>query len=198
MKSRIPILLNIYRGGAAIILGILLLFMPDQSRDNLFNLMGIFWLSIGFAFLRRSQDDERYPGKHTALIAGLVVFVTGLLVVTRRFTLQWVAEDVIFFVLGTVILTTGLVHMYSEHRIGGITTNRQTGIHFLLGLFEVLLGGLLILSPRMNRPIVYWAAAAWALIYGVMSLGMAVHQIVRSKQEETGPQSGSESAQKPG
>jgi uncharacterized membrane protein HdeD (DUF308 family) len=164
--------------------------------------MGFFWLSIGFAIFRRSQDDERYPGKNTALIAGLVAIVTGLLVVTRRFTGQWVAEDVFLFVLGTVILVTGLAHMFSEYRIGGITTNRQTGIHFILSLFEVLLGGLLILSPRMSRPFVYWAATAWALIYGVMSLGMAVHQYVQSRQEETGPQtgsqSGSESAQKPG
>ncbi len=198
MKARIPILLNIYRGGAAILLGILLLFIPDQSRDNLFNLMGIFWLSIGFAFLRRSQDHERYPGKNTALIAGLVAIVTGLLVVTRRFTGQWVAEDVFLFVLGTVILATGLAHMFSEYRIGGITTNRQTGIHFLLSLFEVLLGGLLILSPQMNQPIAYWAATVWALIYGTMSLGAAVHEFVQGRQEKTGPQSGSESAQKPG
>jgi len=194
MKTWIPVLINTYRGGAAIILGILLLFMPDQSRDNLFNLMGFFWLTIGFTILRYSEDDERYPGKHTALIAGLVAFVAGLLVVTRRFTLQWVGADEVFFVLGTVILATGVAHMFSEHRIGGITTNRQTGIHFLLGLFEVLLGGLVILSPRMNRAIVYWAATAWALIYGVMSLGMAVHGFVQTRQKETG----SESAQKPG
>ncbi len=186
--------MNLYRGGAAVVLGILLLFIPDQSRDNLFDLMGLFWLSIGFAIFRRSQDDERYPGKNTALIAGLVAIVTGLLVVTRRFTGQWVAEDVVFFVLGTVILATGLAHMFFEYRIGGITTNRQTGIHFLLSLFEVLLGGLMILSPQLSRPIVYWAATAWALIYGVMSLGTAVHQFVQSRQEETG----SESAQKPG
>ena len=200
MKARIPILLNIYRGGAAILLGILLLFAPEQNRDDLVNLMGFFWLSIGFAMLRRSQDDERYPGKHTALITGLVAIATGLLVVTRRFTSPWIGEDVIPFVLGTVILATGLAHMFSEHRIGGIATNRLTGLHFLLGLLEVLFGGLVILSPQMNQPIVYWAATVWALIYGAMYLGMAVHQIVRSKQEVTGPQtgsqSGSESAQK--
>ena len=86
MKAHIPILMNIYRGGAAIVLGILLFVMPDKSKGLLFNLMGFFWLSIGFTILRRSQDDERYPGRHTALLAGLVAVVTGLLVVTRRFT----------------------------------------------------------------------------------------------------------------
>ena len=72
MKAHIPILMNIYRGGAAIIMGILLFVVPDKSSGFLFNLMGFFWLSVGLTILRRSQDDERYPGRHTALIAGLV------------------------------------------------------------------------------------------------------------------------------
>jgi len=174
--------MNLYRGGAAVVLGILLLFMPDKSKDFLFNLMGFFWLSIGFAVLRRSQEDARYPGKHTALIAGLVASVTGLLVVTRRFTESWIGEDVVFFVLGTVILATGLLHIFGEIRIGGITANRQTTVHFLLGVLEVLLGGLLLLSPQKDRPFVYWAATAWALIYGAMALTTAVRTFSKNRR----------------
>jgi uncharacterized membrane protein HdeD (DUF308 family) len=182
MKAWIPIAMNLYRGGAAVVLGILLLFMPDKSKDFLFNLMGFFWLSIGFAVLRRSQEDARYPGKHTALIAGLVASVTGLLVVTRRFTESWIGEDVVFFVLGTVILATGLLHIFGEIRIGGITANRQTTVHFLLGVLEVLLGGLLLLSPQKDRPFVYWAATAWALIYGAMALTTAVRTFSKNRR----------------
>ena len=120
MKAHIPILMNIYRGGAAIIMGILLFVVPDKSSGFLFNLMGFFWLSVGLTILRRSQDDERYPGRYTALIAGLVAVVTGLLVVTRSFTRQWVGEDFFFLLLGTVILATGLLHMYSQQRVGGV------------------------------------------------------------------------------
>jgi len=192
MKAWLPIGMNLYRGGAAVVLGILLLFMPDKSKDFLFNLMGFFWLSIGFAVLRRSQEDARYPGKHTALIAGLVASVTGLLVVTRRFTESWIGEDVVFFVLGTVILATGLLHIFGEIRIGGFTTTRQTRVHYYLGVLEVLLGGLLILSPRIDQPFVYWAATAWALIYGVMVLNSAVRQFVRRRQEKTGSETGEE------
>ena len=183
MKALIPILLNLYRGGAAIVFGVLLLFAPDKGRGSLLNLMGIFWLSIGFAILRRSKEDERYPGKHTALIAGLVAIRAGLLVVTRSFTRQWLGEEAIFFVLGTVILATGLVHIFGEYRLGRQTMDRLTGIHFLLALFEVLLGGLLILSPKINHPIVYWTATGWALVYGVMSLGTAIRGFLRNRQE---------------
>ena len=186
MKDRIPILMNVYRGGAAIVLGILLFVIPDKSRGFLFNLMGFFWLSIGFTILRRGQDDERYPGKWVAWIAGLVAVVTGLLVVTRRFTRQWVGEDFFFFLLGTVILATGLLHMFSQQRIGGFRRDRETRIHFFLGVFEVLLGGLLIFSPNVDQPIVYWAATAWAMIYGVFAFVPAVRSYQDRKKVESG------------
>ncbi len=185
MKARIPILMNIYRGGAAIVFGILLFIIPDKSKGFLFNLMGLFWLTIGLTILRRSQDDERYPGKWVAWIAGLVAVVTGLLVVTRHFTRQWVGEDFFFFLLGTVILATGLLHMFSQQRIGGFRQDRDTRIHFYLGVFEVLLGGLLLFSPNVDQPIVYWAATAWALVYGLYAFITAVRSYREGKQEES-------------
>jgi uncharacterized membrane protein HdeD (DUF308 family) len=188
MKAWIPIAMNLYRGGAAVVFGILLLFIPDMSKDFLFNLMGFFWLSIGFAVLRRSQEDARYPGKHTALIAGLVASATGLLVVTRGITESWIGEDVVFFVLGTVIVATGILHIIGEIRIGGFRTTRKTRIHFILGVLEVLLGGLLIFSDRLERPFVYWAATAWALIYGVVALSSVVRQVVQRRQEKKEPE----------
>ena len=189
MKTWIPILMGVYRGGAAVVLGIILLFSPDTSKGLLLNLMGFFWLTIGITIIRRGQDEGRYPGKHTALITGLVSIVTGLIVVTRRFTRQWVGEDLFFFVLGTVILTTGLLHMFSEQRIGGFTSVRQTRIQFLLGFFEFLLGGLLILSPDRDQPFVYWAATAWTIVYGALALVMAVRTYRDSKRDQTGPES---------
>jgi uncharacterized membrane protein HdeD (DUF308 family) len=158
--------------------------------------MGFFWLTIGITIIRRGQDEERYPGKHTALITGLVSIVTGLIVVTRRFTRQWVGEDLFFFVLGTVILTTGLLHMFSEQRIGGFRTYRQTRIHFLLGLFEVILGGLLILSPNTDRTFVYWAATAWTIVYGAFALVTAVRTYRDSKRDQTVSETSEEPALK--
>jgi uncharacterized membrane protein HdeD (DUF308 family) len=186
MKDRIPILMNIYRGGAAIVLAILLFVIPDKSKGFLFNLMGFFWLSIGFTILRRSQDDKRYPGKKVAWIAGLVAVVTGLLVVTRRFTRQWVGEDFFFILLGTVILATGLLHMFGQQRIGGFRQDRDTRIHFYLGVFEVLLGGLLLFSRNVDQPIVYWAATAWAFFYGLYAFITAVRSYRSGKQEASG------------
>ena len=186
MKARIPILVDLYKGIAAIVLGILLFFYPDKSSHFLFNTMGFFWMAIGLTSLRRSQEDERYAGKYTARIAGIVAVLTGLLVVTRRFTSRLMSDETIFFVLGTVILATGILHIFDEVRIGGFTTNRLTRVQFLLGLFEVLLGVLLIFSTRIETPVLYWAATAWAIVYGVLFLGTAVKQYLQQRQEKTG------------
>jgi uncharacterized membrane protein HdeD (DUF308 family) len=186
MKDRIPILMNLYRGGAAIVLGILLFVIPDKSKGFLFNLMGFFWLTIGFTILRRGEEDWRYPGKWVAWIAGIVAVVTGLLVVSRRFTRQWVGEDFFFFLLGTVILATGLLHIFSQQLIGGFRQDRETRIHFYLGVFEVVLGGLLLFSRNVDQSIVYWTATAWALIYGLYAFITAVRSYRDRKQAESG------------
>lgn len=183
---RLPILLKLYHGGLAIVLGVLLLVWPDKSKVVLFNLMGFFWLSIGFATLRADKDTIANVGKHTALVAGLVGIVTGLLVITRRFTRQWVGEEVLFALLGLVILTTGLMHMFSEVRIGGVTKSPRTGVHFLLGLLELLLGVLLLFSPSVDHPFVYWAATVWAFLYGGLYIGTAVTEYRQGNKEATG------------
>lgn len=186
MKERIPIFIDLYKGIAAIVLGILLFFIPDKSSGFLLNMMGFFWLAIGLTSLRRGQEDERYAGKHTARIAGIVAVLTGLLVVTRGLTSRWVSQETIFFVLGTVILATGILHILNEIKIGGFKTNRLTRVHFWLGLFELLLGTLLIFSPQLDTPILYRVATAWAIVYGILFLGTAVKQYLQQRQEKTG------------
>jgi uncharacterized membrane protein HdeD (DUF308 family) len=184
MKAQIPVFINLYRGGAAIVLGILLLFIPNRSGGLLLNLMGFFWLSIGFSALRRTQADERNPGQRTIVIAGFVGILAGIVVITRQFTRQWVDGELIFFVLGIVILATGLLHMFSEYRLGNITSDRLTGAHFFLGLLEVAIGALLLLQPGTNSPFLYWVATAWAFVYGALYVGTAVGEFIKSRREE--------------
>ncbi len=98
--SRSLILIQLVRGGLAIVLGILLLFWPDKSEPFLFNIMGVFWLSVGIITLRGDRELFSKVGKRTTLAAGLVGIVTGLLVVTSQLTRQWLDEEVFFFCWG--------------------------------------------------------------------------------------------------
>lgn len=54
--------LAVFRGFAAITLGILLIFIPDKSFPLLANLMGGFWISSGFVLLHKDADLAKLIG----------------------------------------------------------------------------------------------------------------------------------------
>jgi len=54
-----------------------------------------------------------------------------------------------------------------------------------IGVCIVPICGLLLLSPNLNQPFVYWAATAWAIIYSVAALINAVQRYRENKQEKT-------------
>lgn len=169
----------LYRGVLAIALGIILIFSPDRSQNLLMNLMGFFWLSSGFALIRK----EQIFGQRKSWAIGLVAFFTGLLVVFRNLTRHWVPEIAVIELLGVVILLTGVLHMMGVFRLGGVLKRRHETLHFLLGLFEIVLGLVLILSPLERGPITYWTATIWALIFGGLVLGDILFKRPRQPDE---------------
>ena len=179
----IVFLIALYRGVLAIVLGIVLIFSPSKSESLLFNVMGFFWLSSGFALIRR-PDTKRVMGNRMSWVAGLVGIFTGLLVVTRNITRQWVPEFAVFELLGAVILFTGVLHTLGEFRLGGVIKRRHETLNFLLGLFEVVLGLVLILSPLEHGPITYWMATIWALAFGALVIGDALAQRAQARRRE--------------
>jgi uncharacterized membrane protein HdeD (DUF308 family) len=176
----------LYRGVLAIVLGIILIFYPTKSQSMLFNIMGFFWLSSGFALIRRPAT-ERVLGQRMTWVVGLVGVFSGLLVVSRNITERWVPEIAVFELLGVVILLTGVLHMMGEFRFGGVLKRRHETLHFLLGLFEIVLGLALILSPLEQGPITYWLATIWSLIFGGLVIGDALVQRFGQPQETDAP-----------
>jgi uncharacterized membrane protein HdeD (DUF308 family) len=69
-------------------------------------------------------------------------------------------------------------HLLSENRKWSWTA-------FLLGLFEIVLGLLLVVEPLGRGPVVYFAASIWALVGGAILLGDAVrlHKLQQAKPE---------------
>jgi uncharacterized membrane protein HdeD (DUF308 family) len=163
------------RGVLAIVLGIILIFNPARSQALLMNTMGFFWLTSGLVLLRR-PERKRVMGQRTAWVIGLVGILTGLLVVFRNMARQWVPEIAVVELLGVVILLTGVLHMLGEFRVGTVFKARYETYHFLLGLLEVVLGLVLILSPLEHGPITYWAATIWSLVFGGLVIGDALAQ----------------------
>jgi uncharacterized membrane protein HdeD (DUF308 family) len=188
-KQTIAFWIAILRGLLAIILGIFLIFNPEKSRFFLFNMMGLFWLANGIILLRHTnpvfgRQEDRVLGKRMSLVLGVVAILAGLLVISRIFIRQVLPEGLVIQVLGVVILLTGILHLLGEYRIGRYIKQKRTTAQKFLAVFEILLGGLLIYSPLDLRPIVYWAATAWALIGGGLIISDAIYQTRKNKQKQ--------------
>jgi uncharacterized membrane protein HdeD (DUF308 family) len=166
----------------AIALGVILIFDPSRSQGMLVNLMGFFWLTSGVALIRR-PDMVRVLGKRTSVVVGVVAILTGLLVVTRHISRQWMPEIVVVELLGAVILLAGVLHMLGQFRVGQLLRRRHDTLNFLLGLFEFAFGLMLVWSPLEHGPLTYWVATVWALVFGVLIIGDALVQRFKKPSE---------------
>jgi uncharacterized membrane protein HdeD (DUF308 family) len=184
--------ITLVRGLLAVILGVALIFQPDKARPMLVNFMGMFWLVSGIVSLRWGVRGERAKG--LSLLAGAAGVLAGIGMLSRRFTTGMVGEDVLISVMGLIILLTGLMHIFGGFRTGPVETqpvsqNRFRGLPrtwswtaFLLGLFEMVLGIMLVIEPLGRGPVVYFAASVWALVGGAILIGDAV-RLRRQKQQ---------------
>lgn len=185
-RSTIVFLITMFRGVMAIALGIILIFDPDQSRAMLVNVMGVFWLTSGIALIRRA-DTMRILGKRMAIVVGVTGILTGLLVITRDISRQWMPEIVVVELLGAVILLTGVLHMFGEIRAGKVFKRRHETLNFILGVFEFIFGLRLVWSPLEHGPFTYWVATIWALIFGFLIIGDALVQRFKKPSEAEAP-----------
>lgn len=145
--------------------------------------MGGFWISSGFVLLYKDADLAfQIIGKRTSRIMGLVAIATGLLVLARPFAEQFVAPKIVIQLLGSVVLLTGILHIWGQIRISRFRINKRTWGHFVLGLFEVILGLMLFVSPLTLSRWTYLAATVWALVGGATILGTAVYDFFQAKK----------------
>ena len=176
--------ITLIRGFLVVILGISLLFIPEKTKAMLFNFMGFFWLMTGIVSVRQELHTK---GHRWVLIAGILGILAGCSVVTRNFTRQYVGEFWIAELLGAVILLTGIVHILGGFQIGGKSMHGRTELSILLGVFEVFLGGALILYQGGDSPVLYTVAIIWALLGGILLLSDAYRQYRASKSAGSQP-----------
>lgn len=170
--------ITLLRGMLAVALGVALFFQPDKARPMLVNYMGMFWLTSGIVSLRWGVHGERARG--LSLLAGAIGVLAGVGMLTRRWTTGVENEEILLTTLGLAILLTGLMHTFGGFRTGPEQTHlagrkrKWSWTSFLLGLFEMVLGLLLVISPLERGQVVYTVVSIWAFAGGATLLGDAV------------------------
>ena len=148
IRDNLVVWITSIRGVLVIFLGLSLLVIPDKTFRMLGNFMGLFWLMTGIISVRQEAHKR---GDHLSLVAGVIGVLTGLLAITRSFTQQWFGEDVIMTFLAIVIVLTGFLHVVGGFRIGKQAERGRTSLSILLGIFEFVLGILLLLGKREEQ-----------------------------------------------
>ena len=188
--------ITLIRGILALGLGAALLFQPDKALPMLANFMGLYWLTSGVISLRWGAAGGRARG--LAVVAGATSVLAGLAMLARWLAQAGGAIHIFVYVLGAIMILTGLLHIFGGFPTGSELSNEPRAIRrrrrrgprirswtsVLLGVFEVVLGLLLILNPQERVPGVYLAASIWALVGGVILIGDALR--VRRLRRQAG------------
>lgn len=171
--------ITLLRGVFAILLGLALILQPEKVRPILVNFMGMFWMMSGIISLRWGAIGDK--PRPLARLAGVIGILAGAVTLGRNIMGNIVSEVIVISLLGLVILLTGLLHA-----IGGFRTDEEerqwSWVSFILGVFEVILGILLLISPLDLETFVYWAASIWAFLGGFLIIGEALR--VRRKLQK--------------
>ena len=171
-RQGVKFLVTLFRGSLAITMGVVLIFWPDKTRWFLANFMGMYWLVSGLVSLRWGAGGER--AGRLALLAGGVGVLAGIGMLGRGLASNLIAEDVVISIVGLIIMLTGLFHMFGGFKQDSVEMRRWSVTAFLLGIFELILGLVLVISPLERGPILYLAASIWALVGGLILIGDAL------------------------
>jgi uncharacterized membrane protein HdeD (DUF308 family) len=142
---------------------------PEKTSDNLATYMGAFWALTGVVSIRSALAGERTRG--IPLVSGCAGVVAGVATLLRGRLDDVAAESLFVYVLGTVILLTGLAHVLGGFTAGDELDRRRSRSSALLGMMEIALGLLFLVGSVENSRAAYWAAGIWALTGGVILIG---------------------------
>lgn len=173
--------ISLIRAAFAIILGLSLLVIPEKTGAMLLNFMSIFWITSGIVNIRQELHSVE---NRLMLVVGFIGVLAGMLILTRNLTRHWFPESLIVILLGTIMSLTGILHVGSGFRFGKQAIHGQTTLSVMLGIFEFILGMLIIFSDSGRSPTIYWAAIIWSLLGGALIIGDAFRQRRQRKSNE--------------
>jgi uncharacterized membrane protein HdeD (DUF308 family) len=187
-QTKAQSLLTLGRGFFALALGVAILFWPDKARPVLGNFIGGFIMASGVMTLRWWKTEA--SSRTLPLVAGILGILAGLVVATRVLLGRYTTAPVLGTVLGGVALVVGLIHLTGGFRTPGEDERKRSLESIVLGVYEVILGVLLLLHPAQRGPEFHLVLSGWALMGSIILIGQAVRLWPRRAVAEEAPNSG--------
>jgi uncharacterized membrane protein HdeD (DUF308 family) len=95
-----------------------------------------------------------------------------LVTLGRHLIFNFEEENLAFTILGAVMLLTGILHILGGFRTEDLSRSVTWG-SFILGIFEIVLGTILIFTTDDINKTAYWSASLWAFVGGFLILADA-------------------------
>ncbi len=180
-ERRAAFWITLARSMLALTLGLALILHPDKSRPMLVNFIGVFWLAAGIMNLRWGTSGDR--AQRTSVVVGIVGIVAGVLVLGRFLLAQVVGEAPMVLLIGVVVVLTGLVHVFEGFRTGADRQRQRSWISTLLGVFEIVLGVVVLVWRDDFGPVFYAVVMIWAFLAAFALLREALRQRARAQAQ---------------
>ena len=165
------------RGLAAILFGIAALVVPHIALVVLIALFGAYALVDGiFAIVGAVRAAERHMRWWPLLVEGLAGIVIGVL----TFVWPGLTALVLLYFIASWAIVTGVFEILAAVRL-----RREITGEWLLGLtgvLSVVFGLLLIIFPGAGALTVVWLIGVYALVFGVVLVGLALRLRGRSQE----------------
>jgi len=156
------------RGLVAVLFGILALVVPHLTLAVLILLFGAYALADGiFGIVAAVRAAERGARWGTLLVEGL----WGVAIVAVAFIWPGETALVLLYLIAFWAIFTGVFEILAAVRLRREIVNEW--LLGLAGLASVVFGVLLVVFPGAGALTVIWLIGAYALVFGVLLLGLA-------------------------
>ena len=180
--------LNLVRGIAALFLGLALLLpvevilKVDRVQAMLFQFIGIYLLLSGIMSLIWGFSNRRRLGMW--ILAGALGLVGGIAFFLRSFLESYLSSSVLTIIFGLIMLLAGSIHLLGGFRLSETYGRRWSWGHEFLGIVEIGIGILIIVSLFVSVDNLRIILSFWGIIAGVGLIGDGIRLRRRKKNME--------------
>ena len=163
--------LNFIRGIAALLLGLGLLLPveiligTDHLHSLLFQFIGIYLLVSGLMSLIWGLSNHRRFGLW--LIAAALGLIGGIIFILKPFLEGFYSVELLTTLFGIIMLLAGMLHFLGGFRLGKTYGRRWSLGHEFLGLVEIAIAILLLISAFVPVQNLRIFVSFWGLVAGV-------------------------------
>ncbi len=181
--------LNVVRGTVALFIGIGLLITAevilktDRLQAILFQFIAIYLLVSGIMSLMWGFTSRRRLGLW--ILAGVLGLLGGIAFFLRSMLETYLSANVLTIIFGLIMLLAGFIHLMGGFRLGDTYGKRWTRGHVLLGVVEITIGFMILLSMSVPVENLRIMLSFWGLIAGVglIAEGLGMRKLKKEQEE---------------